>query len=130
MVKFDNSTTGLPNLHGPHVAREAILCGLLSFFFYIFIGFSWINEIMKPDCTISISWFGKSTVVVNIMALLVKILRKICKIHLILLHAAYLKTWRTGVCWFKLEKPVLHALFKKKNIETNSEIYYIAKINA
>ena len=76
-------------------AREGKLCGPWSH-----IHFNSINgiiEIMKPKSTVLQSSAQLILCSCNMMALVVKILWKIYKNPLILLHAACLKTWLTGV---------------------------------
>ena len=84
-----------PAARGPHAAREAILCGPRTQMLpYIF----WINEIVKPEYTILWS-FGSINPLLFLIrwSLIVKILQKIYKSPLILLHAARLMTRLTGV---------------------------------
>ena len=85
-----------PAAHGLHAVRMAILCGPRSQMIKYICS---INEIMKPEHYTILQSFGS----INSLSFLiwwswkVKILQKIYKTPLILLHAARLMTRLTGV---------------------------------
>ena len=97
------SRASQPAAHGPHAAREAILCGLGSHIH--FNSFSWIKEIMKLESTVL-----RSLAQYNMMGLMVKILWKIYKTPPNFASCSPPQDL-TDRCaargWFRLESPIL-----------------------